>query len=179
MNAKQVLFSVLLSILATAGILAIYHFYFQIYKIAYVRTGEVISAFNGFKDAQKQFEKDYSVVQGNADTLKRRFEAIRADQELQKKSAKTWAYQLGIAENEFMQYQKNAEAQLNTRQAELSRNAVDKINVYIQDYGKAKGYKLVLGSTDNGSILYGQEGDDITKLILEGLNKKYPSDSLK
>jgi outer membrane protein len=49
----------------------------------------------------------------------------------------------------------------------------EKINNYMKEYGKAKGYHVILG-TASGSILYGEGTPmDITDDVIKGLNKRY------
>lgn len=49
----------------------------------------------------------------------------------------------------------------------------EKINAYMKEYGKSKGYYVVFG-TASGSILYGEGSPlDITDEVLKGLNKRY------
>lgn len=48
-----------------------------------------------------------------------------------------------------------------------------KINAYMKEYGKRKGYYVVFG-TNNGNIIYGEGTPlDITDAVIEGLNKRY------
>jgi outer membrane protein len=49
----------------------------------------------------------------------------------------------------------------------------EKINAYMKEYGKAKGYYLIFG-TNNGNIIYGEATPvDITDEVIKGLNKRY------
>jgi outer membrane protein len=49
----------------------------------------------------------------------------------------------------------------------------EKINSYMKEYGKTKGYYVVFG-TVSGSILYGEGTPlDITDEVIKGLNKRY------
>jgi outer membrane protein len=49
----------------------------------------------------------------------------------------------------------------------------EKVNAYMKEYGKSKGYYVVFG-TASGSILYGEGSPlDITDEVLKGLNKRY------
>jgi outer membrane protein len=49
----------------------------------------------------------------------------------------------------------------------------EKLNGFMREYGKAKGYDVVFG-TANGSILYGEgTAADITDEVLKALNKRY------
>ena len=52
-------------------------------------------------------------------------------------------------------------------------DAVEKINSYIADYGKKHYYKMILGATMDGNILYADEQDDLTQNILKDLNDIY------
>ena len=48
---------------------------------------------------------------------------------------------------------------------------------YVKDYGKENGYTYIFGDNDSGGMLYGSESLDITEEIIEGLNKKYPTET--
>lgn len=49
----------------------------------------------------------------------------------------------------------------------------EKINTYMKEYGKAKGFYVILG-TASGSILYGEGTPmDMTDEVIKGLNKRY------
>ncbi|MFL5730509.1 MAG: OmpH family outer membrane protein, partial [Cytophagaceae bacterium] len=86
-----------------------------------------------------------------------------------------WGYQVGLAEKEYLQYNQTAQEQLQQRQRQLSGQVLTTVNTFIQDYGKNHGYKIILGTTNDGSILYGLDQDDLTSVILEELNKNYKS----
>ena len=49
----------------------------------------------------------------------------------------------------------------------------EKINAFMKEYGKAKGYHVILG-TASGSILYGEGTPmDITDDVIKGMNSRY------
>ena len=50
---------------------------------------------------------------------------------------------------------------------------------YLKEYNADKGYHLILSNTFGGPLLYGNPANDITKEVLEGLNKKYAADKKK
>jgi outer membrane protein len=72
-----------------------------------------------------------------------------------------------------LEYGKRAEEQMAAREQELSKNATDKINSFIEEYGKKNEYRLILGANGTGNVMYGTEGDDITDIILTELNTRY------
>jgi len=178
MFIKSLLTSIVVSSIVSSIIIFTFLKVFSSDKIGFVRSGEILKSYKGLAIAQKQFELEYKIAKGNSDTLLKRFDLAKNNLVLKKKSPSDWKKQLQFAENNFLQYQKSADDQLKARQAELSSNAITKINFFIEDYGKSHDYKYILGSTDNGNILYGKVSDDITKEILDGLNNSIPDKDL-
>jgi len=168
------LYNFFIGLIVSVLVVVLYHFCMKGDKIGYIRTGEVLRSFSGLKLAQKQFESEYKIAKSNADTLLGRVERIKGNALLKQRSPREWTERVAKAESELAVYSKSAESQIQARQQQLSKEAVDKVNLFIEDYGKAHRYKLILGSTESGNILYGDVGDDITKEVLEGLNAKYP-----
>lgn len=50
---------------------------------------------------------------------------------------------------------------------------VKTVKKFIKEYGKQNGYTYILGSNEAGSVLYGQEENNITKDVLKALNEEY------
>ena len=84
-----------------------------------------------------------------------------------------WAKQLGVAEYEYNNYRTSAQQQMEERRAALRAEVGNQISLFIQNYGKEHNYKIILGVIEQGNILYGQEQDDLTDIILEELNENY------
>jgi outer membrane protein len=63
---------------------------------------------------------------------------------------------------------------LMSEEAEEQKKIYDKVEAYLKDYSKEKGYKMVLSySRGNSAILYSDETLDITQDVLKGLNEAY------
>lgn len=140
-------------------------------KIGYIKSGVIVNEYKGMKSANNQFSSELSIVKANIDTLKNRFLKLQELANTSEGKAKAEiAYRLGVAENEYRKYEEQASEQMNMRKQELTKKVLDQVNNYIQEYGKTNNYKLILGTTDDGSILYGNEADDLTTVILEKLN---------
>ena len=57
---------------------------------------------------------------------------------------------------------------------EKMQGVVDKVNVYLDEYGKKHNYSIIFGTVMGGSILYGNKDKyDITQEIINGLNERY------
>lgn len=70
-----------------------------------------------------------------------------------------------------LQQQASQELQKETQESyEVITKTVDSL---VGNYAKSKGFNLVLGTSGKGTVMYGDESLDITKAVLEMLNKEY------
>jgi len=56
---------------------------------------------------------------------------------------------------------------------EYSNQIWKQINQFISDYGKENNFDYILGATGQGSIMYSDEKNDISKDVLNYINNKY------
>lgn len=169
---KNSIVSIIVSIIISALSLVIYD---QLHKekTGFVKSGVVINEYRGMKLANEQFAKELQQTQGNLDTLKSRYIKLKElESVIAQKDRADWAYKLGISENEYRKYEEQAGQQMEMRKEQLTKKVLEEVNNLIQDYGKKNKYKIIFGTTDDGSILYGNETDDITGKILELLNAR-------
>ena len=119
---------------------------------------------NQFDAAQKQRASDINKFGG---AMQQKYqnnqylteEAFNADQaKLQKMQAD--------AENYLNNLQKSIENELNQSQIQL----LDSIDNFLKDYAKKKGFDMVLRKS---ATLFIDEKYDVTKEVVEGLNKRY------
>jgi outer membrane protein len=167
---RQILISLVVALFCVVG----YHFLSGKgeSRIGYVRSGVILQNYLGMEEAHKTFEKEMVVVRGNLDTLRFRYEALKRQEASQKQDAE-FGYRLAVAEKEYMDYGKRASEEMEAREAELSKNATDKINAFVEEFGRKNEYRLILGANGTGNVMYGTEGDDITDIILTELNARY------
>jgi len=80
-------------------------------------------------------------------------------------------------QTEAKQAYKIAEFQFNKKyeeQNQLYTNQIwTQINQYLLEYGKKEGYEYIHGTSGNGSLMYGDEANNITEEVLEYINDKY------
>lgn len=145
-------------------------------KIGYIKSAIILQDYKEMQDVNEQFNKELKIVQTNLDTLRGRYEKLKmAEPLITEKEKKNWLYRLEVAQGEFEKYNQQASEQMDARKNELSQKVLGKVNDFIQQYGKENKYKLILGTTSEGSILYGEDGDDLTQIILTRLNENYGS----
>ncbi len=150
-------------------------------RIVFVNTDSLLTNYQFYKDAQKEFEnKGYRLqvdlgqkeraLQGEVAAIQQRASAMTqaelqaADLTLKKKGA------------ELQQYSQQKQAELGQEQAKKNEELYNNIRNYITKINKENKFEFVLGySKLGGGILFADESVDVTQKVLEGLNKEYAS----
>ncbi|MDR3127420.1 MAG: OmpH family outer membrane protein [Tannerellaceae bacterium] len=63
--------------------------------------------------------------------------------------------------------------ELMLEQERMSKSLRDTIVSYLREYNEEKGFQLILSNMNGDNILLSEKAYDITKEVLEGLNKRY------
>jgi outer membrane protein len=148
-------------------------------RIVFVNTDTLLTNYQFYKDAQKEFEnKGYRLqvdlgqkeraLQGEVAAIQQRASAMTqaelqaADLTLKKKGA------------ELQQYSQQKQAELGQEQAKKNEELYNNIREYITKINKENKFEFVLGySKLGGGILFADESVDVTQKVLDGLNKEY------
>lgn len=69
--------------------------------------------------------------------------------------------------------QQQASQELQKENQENSEVLTKRVDSVVASYAKTKNYNLIFGTSGKGTVMYGDEKLDITKEILEILNKEY------
>ena len=103
--------------------------------------------------------------------------------ELQQFQTKAQKMSQKNAQEEYAQLQQRGQfvgQQLQQEEQQLQQSSqaemdslVKKVKKEIKAYGEANGYTYILGGGDGGSVIYGDETNDVTDAILKILNDKY------
>lgn len=165
---------ILVSVLVLCG----YVLFFKKDEIAYVDSSKILSEFKGAEEAKTAFSKKTKTWQLNIDSLTteiqdaiKKYEKDLAtmpvkEQELSKQL-------LGSKQKQLSDYQNAIRQNAQHEDSKLSQAVVAQVNTYLVKYGKSHKYKLILIANQSGTIAYAREGLDITKDVIEGLNKDY------
>lgn len=74
-------------------------------------------------------------------------------------------------ENQFIQNkQQQASQMLQLENQEKSEVLTKKVDSFVADFAKVKGYNLILGTSGKGTVLYGNNNLNVTEDILDILN---------
>jgi Skp family chaperone for outer membrane proteins len=155
------------------GVVACFGFnYLTVEGVAYVNLHEVFDQFEMKKELQKDFDTRVSAEQKIIDesrmavaTLKLRWESDRQNMALYDSLTTFWQM------SELQEKERENSIALMTE--EFDAQIHDQMQQYLDDFGKNKKVKILLGVMDNGTILHSANGVDLTKEAIEYVNEKY------
>lgn len=189
----------ILSILALAGVLVLFLMEFttlsenverkeldhktndtgQSLKIAYVNTDSVLVNYKlaldlnaEFVEKQKQFNEEFTRKQSELER-----QAVAFQEKLQRGGFLTEERAISERDRILNEEQeiKQLDYELSNKLAEMEQNinmqVIDSIASYVKEYNKKHNYTYIL--SNNGNIIVGQQQYNISKDIVNGLNKRY------
>ncbi len=149
-------------------------------KIAFVNSDSIKKHYKLVQDFQKNLETKYAQYDGEitrkqqalekqAMELQKKYEARqisaedaqRADEQLQAESRKV--YELN----------QNYSGKMAEEEARLNQVFIDSIHNFLLRYNKNNTFDYILGYSKGGGILFAKDTLDITKEVLDNLNKEY------
>ncbi|WP_221626987.1 OmpH family outer membrane protein [Pontibacter sp. Tf4] len=151
----------------------------KIGEVVYVNADTLLANYNLFKDVKTRLETKAKKAEGD---LKSKASAFQNEVgQYQQRAANMSEEQRAVTEQRLARKQQEL-ANLNqsesnrlmTEEQEEQKKIYDKVEAFLKDYSKEKGYKMVLSySRGNSAILYSDESLDITQDVLKGLNEAY------
>ncbi len=147
-------------------------------KIAYVRSDELLSKYQGMIQAREAFKVKADSWQTRIDTLKNEFEsAMKAYEasmpELNKREREDEENKLRRQQEDLVRYTEAISQQAEEEDAKMTQGVLNQVNSLIEMYGKSNGYDIIFGANGSGNIVYGVEAVDITNEVLIALNRDY------
>jgi outer membrane protein len=147
-------------------------------KIGYVDSVKLMDEYQEKIDVEARFKTKADALTKKRDSISQSFQM-----ELQAFQTKAQSMSQKNAQEEYGQLQQRGQfigQQLQQEEQQLQQvsqvemdSLVKKVKKEIKDYGKVNGYTYILGGGDGGSVLYGEEANDLTDAILKILNDKY------
>ena len=157
---------------------ASYSLFFNQQKIVFVNSGEIINGYTGMINDRKAFQQKTVVWKANIDTLSTEIKNRIMDYE--KVSPKLTANERKLTEElirakqkQLSEYQQALNTQAQQEDSKMTTEVITQVNSYLKKYGKDKGYNVIIAATEYGNLAYADDGLDVTKEVLEGLNKDY------
>lgn len=138
-------------------------------KTAFIKTFEVYEAFEGKKELQKKLEDETIGEKQQLDSMKLYLEQIGSPKN-------TSNSEQSYIQNLWKSYEYKKSMYLQRYEEESAKyNAQvwNQINTYVQEYGQKHGYRYIFGATGNGSLMYGEDSENISNEVIIYINNKY------
>ena len=148
--------------------------------IVFVRMDSLLSSFDMYHDLKKVYEEEVTKVDNELRTKVNAFQ--RDAKSLQEKfdkglitrsQAEEEGNRLMRREQALKEEQEKLRNDLLEKEAVMLNQIQDAILTYINRYNEEKGYSMIISTTGNSTVLYGNPGLDITKEIINGINSEY------
>jgi outer membrane protein len=138
-------------------------------RTAYIQSYDVYEAFDGRKELQQRFENEVKQEKIQLDSMKLYLEQMpvstNVSAEDQQRVKGLWTA--------YRHKQQNYQQRYDERSTYYNDQIWKQINTYVQEYGKEQGYRYIFGASGNGSLMYGSEGENISKAVIKFVNLKY------
>ena len=148
-------------------------------KIGFVDNGTVINDYQEKKDIETKFQAKDEAFRKKADSVGKAFQMeVQETQLTAQKAGQAKAQELmgGLQQKQQLLQQKIQMEQQQLQQEFQTEvdSVISKVKKHVKDYGKKNGYTFILGTSDAAAtVMYGTDDNDLTKIILEELNKEY------
>lgn len=144
-------------------------------RMAYVRSQDLVYGYLGMKEAMSEFQGKQNTWKANMDTLQADIQRTRATLPRDGKADPAKVADLERQQNNLLRYQDAMGTKMHEDEQRMLNGVLGQVNAFVEKYAKEKGYDVVLGTTDAGSLLYGNGAMDITNELLAALNKDHES----
>ncbi|MEM7106690.1 MAG: OmpH family outer membrane protein [Bacteroidota bacterium] len=176
-KGQNIAFGIVVVFLSIGGSL-VANSVFNVKKIAFVRSQDLIYNYEGTVEAMAKFNNQKQQWQANVDTLKFDFQrSVNLYNQdyptLSLNDRKQREESLSQQERQLQSYASAISDKVKQADEEMMQASLDQINVFVEQYSQKNGYDIILGTTLSGSVLYGDKTLDITDRLLEALNKNY------
>lgn len=151
-------------------------------KIGFIDNGEVINDYQMKIDIEKKFETQNTNFSKTRDSIAQVYQT--EVQSVQTRISKMSPQKQQEESQAFSQKWQPVQQQMQFQQQQMEQefnkemdSVISKVNSFVEEYGKNNGYTFILGKNQAGSVIYGEEGKDITDEVTTAINEAYSGTS--
>ncbi len=172
--------TLVIALVITTMLLASYHYFYQP-KTGYILIQEVYNGFDFKKEMERKFLTIKTVRQKKLDSLEVELKLLgnRLSKMSEKERSDKDLDDFGQLREEFLKRKKMNEEDNAQLSHQYDTEILTQLNQYIKDFGNEKNYTYIFGNDGNGSLMFGKEQNNISKEVIEFVNKKYNGKALK
>ncbi|WP_296700403.1 OmpH family outer membrane protein [Algoriphagus sp.] len=151
-------------------------------KVAFVYTDSVINKYDYFVKKSEEITEKGKKFEGELQSRAQGFEREVANFQ---QSANTMTQnqalakqdELGKKQQNLMTYRDNLMQELSVDEANLYNEVYTEVQDFLKTYAQENSLDVILSYTRGGAVWYASDAMDLTKEVIEGLNKKYNTNS--
>jgi outer membrane protein len=140
------------------------------YKIGYVEVNTLYDGFTFKKELESKLLNVKEMRKHLLDSLELRLRVMAG--QLNEGRVKD-ATEFEASRQDFLTKKKSFEEDNDQMTSSYSSQVMKQLNQYVQQYGKEHGYTYILGADGAGSLMFADEAENVTKEVMDFLNKKY------
>lgn len=160
---------------------ALFYLFYQVQvepTTVVAQSQEIVDRFQGTIEAREVYEKETEELSREFENQKMLFESKKSIYDSLQSGYSNQEKQANLIELERLRraiFQLGEAVQQKAEEKEqiLLEGIYNKINDFIKRYGKEKGYKVIIGTSVSGTLLYADDAIDITEDIIKELNEEY------
>ena len=147
-------------------------------KIGFVDNVKLMNEYQEKMDVEADFKVKADALTKKRDSISQAFQAeaqafqAEAEKMSQDKAQEQYGQMQQRGQMIGQQLQQEDQQLQAAGQTEMD-SIVSKVKKEVEAYGKANGYTYILGGGDGGSVLYGEDANDLTDELVKVLNENY------
>lgn len=149
--------------------------------IVYIRLDSVINAYDMYNDLRITLEGKVSSIENEINKKGRALENdIKSFQEkmgkglLTRSQAETMSEELQRRQQELQLYSQQKQMEIAEEENVMINQVMNEIRLFVANYNSQNNYSLILTTTEaTNTIISGESALDISKEIIDGLNREY------
>ena len=147
--------------------------------VVYVNADTLLANYDLFKDVKNRLQDKAKKAETDLKSKATAFEREvgqyqQSAQNMSNEQRAVTEQRLARKQQEIANLNQSESNRLMSEESEEQKKIYDKVEAYLKEDSKEKGYKMVLSySRGNSAILYSDESLDITQDVLKGLNEAY------
>ena len=167
-----------ISIVALAASIFSFFYLQSSSDLVYVDVNKLLDGYKRTKIVKAEFDEKAKTMKANVDSLLADWQNELKTYEKERSGLSTKELELkqqllSNKQQQINNYQQAVQKQLVEEDKKVTQTVINDINDFVKEYGKKKGYKVIFGATGNGTIMYGEDGADLTEEVLTQLNAEF------
>lgn len=148
--------------------------------IVYINIDSVLKNYKMYDDIAAELQTNLKTKDAELQSKQRKFEKAVSDYQnkaakglITRSEAAAMEQNLQAEQQNLLQLQQKMQYDLAEEEQVSQRKMLNSIMEYLKSVENEKSYQFVLGTSFGGNILYANDGLNITKEVVSGLNKQY------